>query len=335
MRVAIDPRPAGEAPDARTRVRLRLAAPRGFCAGVRRAIQAVEDALSLYGAPIYVRHAIVHNLEVVRALELRGAVFVEDLDEVPDGSVVIFSAHGVPRAVTNEARHRGLRFFDAVCPLVSKVHREVVRHHRAGRHIFLIGHADHPEIAGTLGQIPASAASVIQGLDAVEALTVPTATPAAYAVQTTFSVEDAAQLIAALAARFPDLAAPAASDICYATTNRQAAIRAIAPGVDAVVVVGAAFSSNANRLVEVARAAGCPKVQRVSTPAELDWLSLRGARTIGLTAAASTPESSVSAIQDALNLVFDLDVEEVANLVETTEFRPVSLSMRVHDATAT
>ncbi len=333
MRVAIDPRPAGEAPDGRTRVRLRLAAPRGFCAGVRRAIQAVEDALSLYGAPIYVRHAIVHNLEVVRALELRGAVFVEDLDEVPDGSVVIFSAHGVPRAVTNEARHRGLRFFDAVCPLVSKVHREVVRHHRAGRHIFLIGHADHPEIAGTLGQIPAGAASVIQGLDAVEALTVPTATPAAYAVQTTFSVEDAAQLIAALAARFPDLVAPAASDICYATTNRQAAIRAIAPGVDAVIVVGAAFSSNANRLVEVARAAGCPKVQRVSTPAELDWLSLRGARTIGLTAAASTPESSVSAIQDALNVVFDLDVEEVANLVETTEFRPVSLSMRLHGAT--
>jgi len=293
---------------------------------VRRAIAAVEDALRAFGPPVYVRHAIVHNAEVVRALEAQGAIFVEELDDVPDNSVVIFSAHGTPPFVAREAERRGLTTYDAVCPLVAKVHREVVRHHRAGRHILLIGHSGHPEIAGTLTQVPTGAVSIVATLGDIAALTLPSTTPCAYAVQTTFSVGDADQLIRGLRARFPLLEAPPASDICYATTNRQAALRAIAPQADAVIVVGAAFSSNANRLAEVAGAAGCGQVQLVSGPEGLDWQAILRARTIGMTAAASTPESSVTAVLEALRARLVLTVEEVTSVTETTSFRALPVA---------
>jgi 4-hydroxy-3-methylbut-2-enyl diphosphate reductase len=304
-------------------LRVLLAAPRGFCAGVRRAIAAVETALARHGAPVYVRRPIVHNLAVVRALEAKGAIFVEELDEVPDGSVVVMSAHGIAAAVAAEADRRGLTWFDAVCPLVAKVHREVARHHRAGRHVILIGHRGHPEIVGTLGQLPAGAASVVESAVEVAALPLAPDRPVAYAVQTTCSVDEAADAIAAVGARFADVAAPRGSDICYATTNRQAAIRAIAARADAVIVAGAHFSSNASRLAEVARAAGCAAVQLVDEADALDLDALDGAATIGLTAAASTPEESVHAILARLATRRALAVEEIGQVVEAVAFRPV------------
>lgn len=301
-------------------VRVVLVAPRGFCAGVRRAIAAVEDALALHGAPVYVRRAIVHNQQVVQGLEAMGAVFVEELAQVPDGSVVILSAHGVPTAVRREASRRGLLAFDAVCPLVSKVHREVVRHHESGRHIVLIGHRGHPEIVGTLGQIPEGRAHVVSTVEEIASLDIPAGSAVAFAVQTTFSVTDAAALVAALSARFVDLLGPASSDICYATTNRQEAIRAVASDVDAVIVAGEHFSSNANRLAEVARAEGCRSVQLVPDADSLDWDSLEGARAIAVTAAASTPEVAVAGILAALGERFAIAVEESAGTVETAVF---------------
>ncbi|MBX3562411.1 MAG: 4-hydroxy-3-methylbut-2-enyl diphosphate reductase [Sphingomonas sp.] len=306
-------------------LRVLLAAPRGFCAGVRRAIAGVEAALERYGAPVYVRRPIVHNLAVVRDLEAKGAVFVEELDAVPDGAVVIMSAHGIPDRVAREADRRELTWFDAVCPLVAKVHREVTRHHAAGRHVILIGHEGHPEIAGTLGQLPDGAASVVGSAEAAMALDLADDVPAAYAVQTTYSVDEAAIVIAALEARFADLAAPPASDICYATTNRQAAVRALAGEADAIIVAGAPFSSNACRLAEVARAAGCGTVQLVAEAGEVDFALLDGARQIGITAAASTPEASVVAILDALAMRFDLEIEEREAIAEATRFKPMRL----------
>ena len=313
------------APRAEPAVRVLLAAPRGFCAGVRRAIDAVEAALERYGAPVYVRRPIVHNLTVVRALEAKGAIFVEELDAVPDNAVVIMSAHGIPQRVADEADRRDLTWFDAVCPLVSKVHREVVRHNKEGRHVILIGHRDHPEIAGTLGQIPEGAASVVESAEQARQINVPAGRAVAYAVQTTYSVDEAAVVIDALTKRFPNMAAPPGSDICYATTNRQAAIRGIAADADAIIVAGEHFSSNACRLAEVARAAGCPSVQLVADPDDLDLEALAGAATIGITAAASTPDVTVRGIVDRLGIRFEIQVEEVAHLYEATQFKPVRI----------
>jgi len=302
-----------------------LAAPRGFCAGVRRAIQAVRDALRLHGAPVYVRRPIVHNLRVVRALEAEGVVFVEELEEVPRGAVVILSAHGVAPAVTAEAERRGLIAYDAVCPLVAKVHREVERHHRNGRHVVLVGHSGHPEIEGTLGHAPPGAVSVIGGLAEVDALPFAARTRLALAVQTTYSVDDAADVTAALHSRFRDIVRPAMGDICYATTNRQAAVRAIAARADAMIVAGEGFSSNACRLAELAASAGCPAVQRIAGPEELDWSRLPRGGSLGITAAASTPESVVTEILEALGASYRLRIEEVSAMDETIEFKRVAI----------
>jgi 4-hydroxy-3-methylbut-2-enyl diphosphate reductase len=301
-----------------------LAAPRGFCAGVRRAIEAVEEALRVHGAPVYVRRAIVHNLAVVRALEAKGALFVEEVEAVPQGAVLVLSAHGVARSVVEAGQARALRMVDAICPLVGKVHREVVRHHREGRHVVLIGHQGHPEIEGILGQVPDGAATVVADLAGVEA--VAAEGPLAYAVQTTFSVDEAGLLIARLEERFPGLSAPQGSDICYATTNRQAAVREIAPRVDAMIVVGESFSSNARRLCEVAAAQGCGAVQLAADADGVDWAALAGGRVVGVTAAASTPESSVVSVLEALRSRFDVRVEEVGDGIESASFRPVRMA---------
>ncbi|HYW16632.1 MAG TPA: 4-hydroxy-3-methylbut-2-enyl diphosphate reductase [Allosphingosinicella sp.] len=302
-----------------------LASPRGFCAGVTRAIQAVRDALRVHGAPVYVRRPIVHNLRVVRALEAEGAVFVEELDEVPQGSVVVLSAHGVAPAVAEEASLRGLIAYDAVCPLVAKVHREVQRHHRNDRHIVLVGHDGHPEIEGTLGHAPAGAVTVIRGPAQIDALPFPSDARLALAVQTTYSVDEAAEVTAALHSRFRDVARPAAGDICYATTNRQAAVRTIAAQADAMIVAGEGFSSNACRLAEVASSAGCPAVQRVTGPEEIDWSRLPRSGSLGIAAAASTPESVVGDIIEALGATYRLRIEEVSGIEETTEFKRVAI----------
>jgi len=300
-----------------------LAAPRGFCAGVRRAIDAVTDALVAHGPPVYVRRAIVHNLAVVADLERLGAVFVEEIDAVPPGAVIVLSAHGVTPAVAAAARRRGAVVYDAVCPLVAKVHREVERHRRDGRHVVLIGHAGHPEIVGTLGRIASGGATLVRAAADVAALPFGAGEPLALAVQTTFSVDDAAQVVEALRERFADLAEPPASDICYATHNRQAAVRAIAERADAVVVVGADFSSNAARLGEVARER-CGAVQLVADGEGLDWdlLPARGG-VIGLTAAASTPEASVRDVVRALRQRYRVTLSEHRAAVETRRFRKV------------
>jgi 4-hydroxy-3-methylbut-2-enyl diphosphate reductase len=311
---------------ARPHLRILLAAPRGFCAGVRRAIAAVEDAIARFGAPVYVRRAIVHNMRVVRLLEASGAVFVSELDEVPDGGVVLFSAHGVPRDLAESGRQRGLRMFDAVCPLVRKVHEEVARHHRGGRHVLLIGHDGHPEITGTIGQLPLGSISVVGGAEAVEALDLDRLRPVAYAVQTTYSVDEADGAVQALRARFVDLAGPKSSDICYATTNRQTAVKAMAPRVDLMLIAGDPLSSNAARLGEVASASGCQSVHRIAGADELHWPSLDGARTIGITAAASTPEEVVEELLAALRERFEVDVEETQAVTETTRFKPLEFA---------
>jgi 4-hydroxy-3-methylbut-2-en-1-yl diphosphate reductase len=302
-----------------------LAAPRGFCAGVRRAIDAVTDALAAHGAPVYVRRAIVHNLAVVRELERLGAVFVDEIEAVPPGAVIVLSAHGVAPAVAREARARGAVVYDAVCPLVAKVHREVERHHRAGRRVVLIGHEGHPEIVGTLGHLPEGAATLVRNADDIAALPFDAVEPLAYAVQTTFSVDDAAGIVQALQARFRDVSAPPVSDICYATHNRQTAVRAIAERADAVVVVGAAFSSNAARLGEVARER-CSAVQLVADGEALDWNLLpAGGGVIGLTAAASTPEASVEHVVRTLRRRYRVTLSEHRSVVETRRFGKVKI----------
>ena len=303
---------------------LLVAAPRGFCAGVRRAIQAVRDAIAEHGPPVYVRRAIVHNLDVVSELEREGAIFVDEAEMAPPGSVLIFSAHGVRPDIAGRARSLGLTTYDAVCPLVAKVHREVERHYRGGRKVVLIGHRGHPEIEGTLGHVPDGAAVTVASVDEVAALAIPADAPVAYAVQTTFAVDDAAGIVAALREQFADLAEPPSSDICYATTNRQAAVRAIAARADSVIVAGADFSSNARRLAEVA-ADHCPSVQLVGGPDELDWNLLGEGGCIGLTAAASTPERAVSAIIAALATRYALRVEEHEAAREAIAFKPVAI----------
>ncbi|HEX8256916.1 MAG TPA: 4-hydroxy-3-methylbut-2-enyl diphosphate reductase [Allosphingosinicella sp.] len=316
----------GDAADLRPEVQVLLAAPRGFCAGVRRAIDAVRDALALHGAPVFVRRPIVHNLTVMRMLAAEGAVFIQELSEAPEGAVVILSAHGVAPIVKEEAERRRLRVYDAVCPLVAKVHREVQKHHQAGRHVVLVGHEGHPEIVGTLGHLPEGAASLVRSAADVAALDLPPDLPVGVAVQTTYSVHEAAEMLAAIKGRFADVATPPRSDICYATTNRQGAVRAIAARADAVIVAGEDFSSNACRLAELAAAAGCASVQLVSTADALDWARLRQSRVIGVTAAASTPESVVDGIIDALRARYRLRIEEVAAAEETIMFRRVAVA---------
>lgn len=302
-----------------------LVAPRGFCAGVRRAIRAVEDALAHHGPPVYVRHAIVHNLEVVRALQAKGAVFVEELHEVPEGAIVIFSAHGVARVVEQQAAARTLTTYDAVCPLVAKVHREVERHERNGRTIVLIGHEGHPEIAGTVGRLRSGSVHLVQSPADVAALPIPRDARVAYAVQTTYSVSDAAEIVDALRRSFSDLEEPPTNDICYATTNRQNAIRQVASSVDAVIVVGEGFSSNATRLAEVA-ASACTSVQLAPNAAGLDWSRLPERGTLAVTAAASTPESSVQDVIAALRTRFDVRLSEQPAALESMAFKPVAIA---------
>lgn len=299
---------------------LLLASPRGFCAGVDRAVQIVEAALERYGAPVYVRHEIVHNRHVVDGLAAKGAVFVDELDEIPDGAHVIFSAHGVAKAVTAEADRRGLAAIDATCPLVSKVHSEAIRHHEQGREVLLIGHAGHPEVEGTIGQAPAGAIRLIQTLQDAETVTPHDPQNLAYATQTTLSVDDTAAIVAVLQRRFPAIRGPNKADICYATTNRQQAVKALAPRCDVLLVVGAPNSSNSQRLVEVAALNGCPRSILVQNAAEIDWRLLEGARIVGVTAGASAPEVLVKDVVFAISARFDTSIEEVTITREDVTF---------------
>jgi 4-hydroxy-3-methylbut-2-en-1-yl diphosphate reductase len=304
-----------------------LAAPRGFCAGVDRAIQIVERAIELRGAPVYVRHEIVHNRTVVESLEAKGAVFVEELDDVPDDATVVFSAHGVPKAVPDEAGRRGLDWLDATCPLVSKVHREAERHHRAGQHILLIGHRGHPEVIGTMGQLPPGAITLIETMEDAAGVAVPDPANLAFVTQTTLSVDDTAAIVACLQHRFPAIEAPRKEDICYATTNRQQAVKAIAPPADLVLVLGAPNSSNSMRLVEVAMGAGCADARLIRQAADIDWRWFDNVRVVGITAGASAPELLVEQVIDACRARFDATVEEVAVTREDVQFKlPRALS---------
>jgi 4-hydroxy-3-methylbut-2-enyl diphosphate reductase len=278
-------------------LRLLVAAPRGFCAGVDRAIEIVERAIALYGAPVYVRHEIVHNRFVVEGLKDKGAIFVEELDEVPDGAPVIFSAHGVPKSIPATATARGLDWLDATCPLVSKVHRQAERQLEAKRHIIFIGHEGHPEVIGTFGQVPEGSMTLVEEIEDVAGLTFTTEDPLAFLTQTTLSVDDTAEIIAALQARYPQIVAPRAEDICYATSNRQAAVKAIAPDCDLLFVIGAPNSSNSMRLVEVSDRCGTP-AKLVQRATEIDRAWLDGVKTLGLTAGASAPESLVREVID-------------------------------------
>lgn len=299
-----------------------LASPRGFCAGVDRAIQIVELALQKYGAPVYVRHEIVHNRYVVEGLKAKGAVFVDELDEIPDdGRPVIFSAHGVPKRVPAEAAKREMFYIDATCPLVSKVHREAERHHADGRQVILIGHAGHPEVAGTMGQLPDGAVVLVETVEDARKVAVANPDNLAYCTQTTLSVEDTAAVVAALQERFPSIQGPHKEDICYATTNRQAAVRAIAPKADALLVIGAPNSSNSNRLVEVARVHGCGKAMLVQRAGDIDWQWLQAVKTLGLTAGASAPEILVEEVITAVSERFAVTVEEVAITRENVFFK--------------
>ncbi len=303
-----------------------LASPRGFCAGVDRAIQIVEAALERHGAPVYVRHEIVHNRTVVAGLEQKGAVFVDELNEVPDDALVIFSAHGVAKAVPAEAARRGLEWLDATCPLVSKVHREAEAHHAAGRRCLLIGHAGHPEVIGTMGQLPNGAVLLVENVAAAESLE-PGSTKLAYLTQTTLSVDDAADIIAVLERRFPGIQAPAREDICYATTNRQQAVRLAAKEADVCFVVGAPNSSNSLRLVEMARRHGCDRSQLVESAADLDWTLLQGAAVVALSAGASAPEQLVEELLAALGERYAIAVELLEAAHEDVRFKlPLALT---------
>jgi len=280
-------------------LRLMIAAPRGFCAGVDRAIEIVERAIRKYGAPVYVRHEIVHNRFVVDGLRAKGAIFVEELDEVPDGAPVIFSAHGVPKAIPAEATRRGLEWLDATCPLVSKVHRQAERKLDGGNHILFIGHAGHPEVIGTFGQVPEASMTLVETVADVAGLDFTADAKLAFLTQTTLSVDDTAEIIAALRAKFPQIAAPRAEDICYATSNRQAAVKAIAGECDLLLVIGAPNSSNSQRLVEVAERNGTPS-RLVQRAVDIDPSWLDGVATLGLTAGASAPETLVREVVDFL-----------------------------------
>jgi len=300
---------------------LYLAAPRGFCAGVDRAIKIVEMALQKWGAPVYVRHEIVHNRFVVDGLRAKGAVFVEELDECPPDRPVIFSAHGVPKSVPAEAARREMIAVDATCPLVTKVHAEAARHHANGLQLVFIGHEGHPETIGTMGQLPAGEVLLVETVQDVAQLAVRDPERLAFATQTTLSVDDTAAIVTALRARFPSIIGPGHEDICYATTNRQAAVKAIAPRIDALLVVGAPNSSNSKRLVEVGRAAGCAYAQLVQRAADIDWRALDGITALGITAGASAPEELIAEVVDAFRARYEVTMEQVVTAEENVEFK--------------
>ena len=300
---------------------LYLAAPRGFCAGVDRAIKIVEMALEKWGAPVYVRHEIVHNKFVVDGLRAKGAVFVEELDECPLDRPVVFSAHGVPKAVPAEAARREMIAVDATCPLVTKVHNEAARHNENGLQMIMIGHAGHPETVGTMGQLPEGEVLLVETVEDVAGLVVRDPAKLAFITQTTLSVDDTADIAAALKARFPAIVAPAHDDICYATTNRQTAVKAMAGKIDALLVIGAPNSSNSKRLVEVGANAGCRYAQLIQRASDIDWRALEGIRSIGITAGASAPEVLVNEVIDAFRARFATTVEMVETAVENVEFK--------------
>jgi 4-hydroxy-3-methylbut-2-enyl diphosphate reductase len=310
-----------------------LCSPRGFCAGVVRAIDSVERALARFGSPVYVRHEIVHNRYVVDELRAKGAIFVEELDEIPEGTdaPVIFSAHGVPRYIPEEASRRNLFSLDATCPLVTKVHREAEIHHRRGRELVLIGHAGHPEVVGTMGQLPAGSVTLVQSREEAEAFTPQNPYKLAFCTQTTLSVEDTAGIVEVLKQRFPQIVGPHKEDICYATTNRQEAVRCVAPRVDAMVVVGAPNSSNSQRLKEVALSCGCPHSVLVQRAADIDWNDFDGVSSIGVTAGASAPEVLVEEVLDAFAERYELRVETVTAVEEDVSF-PLPRPLRESEA---
>jgi 4-hydroxy-3-methylbut-2-enyl diphosphate reductase len=291
-------------------LRVVLAGPRGFCAGVDRAIRVVEEALRRYGAPVYVRHEIVHNRTVVETLEAQGAIFVEELDEVPENAHVVFSAHGVPKSVPEEAQRRNLAYLDATCPLVSKVHREAERHFSESRHILMIGHAGHPEVVGTMGQLPPGAVTLVQNANEAETVLPTDTSRLAFITQTTLSVDDTAEIVEILRRRFPTIEGPKREDICYATTNRQAAVKAIAQGCDLLIVIGSPNSSNSQRLREVAERAGAGRAILVPKVSEMDFAALEGVGTVGITAGASAPESLVQEVLAELATRYSLEIEE-------------------------
>ena len=301
-------------------LKILLAAPRGFCAGVDRAILVVERALEKYGAPVYVRHEIVHNTYVIKTLRSKGAIFVEELDEVPEGRLVVFSAHGVPKSVPAAAETRKLLYVDATCPLVSKVHVEAERHYSQGHEILLIGHANHPEVIGTMGQLPPGSMTLVQSVQDAETIQPTNPDNLAYVTQTTLSVDDTADIVNALRRRFPKIALPRKEDICYATTNRQAAVKAIAARCDTILVVGSPSSSNSSRLVEVAQKSGCRRAFLVEDESMIDWSTIAPGSTIGVTAGASAPEVLVSGVIAAARARFNVTVEEIPVTTETVKF---------------
>lgn len=316
---------------AKPKLRIFLCAPRGFCAGVVRAIDAVERALQIYGAPVYVRHEIVHNKYVVEGLKAKGAIFVEELSEVPDtDKPVIFSAHGVPKSIPAEADRRNFLAIDATCPLVTKVHREAQSHYKRGRQVILVGHAGHPEVVGTLGQLPQGSILLVQTPEDIATLQVRDEASLAYVTQTTLSIDDTKQMVDTLIERFPRIVGPQREDICYATTNRQEAVKRIAPIVDALIVVGSSNSSNSQRLREVAERSGCPLARLVLRAADVEWDLFTDIKTLGITAGASAPEVLVEEIMDAFSQRFELEIEIVSTADESVffplprELRPVA-----------
>ena len=306
--------------DPKPSLKLLIAAPRGFCAGVDRAIHIVELALEKYGAPVYVRHEIVHNRYVVDTLRAKGAVFVEELDEVPDGASVVFSAHGVPKSVPEAAEKRGLEYLDATCPLVSKVHRQAERLVENGRHIIFIGHRGHPEVIGTFGQVPDGAMTLVETLDDVSALAPIDTEALGFLTQTTLSVDDTNEIVEALKTRFPTIQGPRGEDICYATSNRQESVKAIVPECDKMIVIGAPNSSNSQRLAEVARRSGVA-AQLIQRASEVDFEWLHGVQTLGITAGASAPEVLVRELVDHLATRFNVVEHQVETTVETMSFK--------------
>jgi 4-hydroxy-3-methylbut-2-enyl diphosphate reductase len=307
--------------EAKKSLTILLASPRGFCAGVERAIQIVEHAVARYGAPVYVRHEIVHNRSVVEALEAKGAIFVEELDEVPDDRPVVFSAHGVPKTVPAEAARRHLLYLDATCPLVSTVHRAAERHAESGRTVILIGHAGHPEVIGTMGQLPAGQVLLVEDVEQARTVEVSDSFNLAYATQTTLSVDDTIEIVAALRRRFPAIHGPKKEDICYATTNRQAAVKAIAGRCDAMVVIGALNSSNSMRLVEVAANSGCAKSRLLQRAGDMDWEWLGDVRRLGITAGASAPEHLVEELIASCRRRYRVTIEDVHTSKENVVFK--------------
>jgi 4-hydroxy-3-methylbut-2-enyl diphosphate reductase len=314
------------------KLKILLCAPRGFCAGVERAIQVVEEALERFGAPVYVRHEIVHNRYVVESLKAKGAIFVEELEEIPDSNrPVVFSAHGVSNRVRDGARSRNIFVLDATCPLVSKVHKEAILHHRRGHEIVLVGHAGHPEVEGTMGQLPDGAITLVETVEDARTFTPREPDNLAWITQTTLSVDDTSEIVAVLKERFPTIAGPHKEDICYATTNRQEAVKQVAPIVDRMLVVGAPNSSNSQRLREVAERAGCPRAVLIQRASEIDWSVFEGVDRIGVTAGASAPEVIVEEVLDAFAERFEIDVELVRTAEESIVF---SLPRQLRDAAA-